>query len=172
MQLLLLRHAPAEDRDPQRWPDDSKRPLTGNGRRVARTVSKGLKALPIRTTRVRTSPAARCADTAKIAARTFAKTGTVEVWPELSFTATPEALLARLQKAAKRPNGTEVLVGHEPALGRLASLLLFGEPVPSIRLKRGGAALIETPRTPTAGSGKLEWVLTRRQLAQIGNGKH
>ena len=171
MQLVLLRHAPAETRDPSRWPDDSQRPLTGNGRRVAREVARGLKAVPVRAARLRTSPAVRCEDTAKITARAFNHSASVDVWPELAFGATPEQLLARLQRSTRANGSFEVLVGHEPALGRLASLLLFGEPVPSIRHKRGGAALIETPRKPAAGSGKLEWVLTRRQLAKLGNGK-
>ena len=34
MLLLLIRHANAGDRDPQRWPADRDRPLTDKGRKT------------------------------------------------------------------------------------------------------------------------------------------
>ena len=34
MLVLLIRHARAGDRDPAQWPDDSKRPLTDEGREI------------------------------------------------------------------------------------------------------------------------------------------
>ena len=40
MLLLLIRHAHAGDRDPERWPDDRDRPLTDKGRKTQRNVSR------------------------------------------------------------------------------------------------------------------------------------
>lgn len=167
MQLVLLRHAPAETRDPARWPDDARRPLTPSGRRSAADVARGLKEQGVAPALVMSSPAVRCRDTARIVARVLKVAEPPELWPELSFEASASRFLVRL---GERPgSGPWLVVGHEPSLGRLASTLVFGEPLASIRLRRCGAASIETPRKPTAGSGQLGWVLTRRQLVRLGH---
>jgi phosphohistidine phosphatase len=165
VQLVLLRHAPAETRDPARWPDDTLRPLTPSGRRVAAEVGLGLRAQGVAPAQILTSPAKRCRDTARLVGRALGVSQPAEPWPELAFEAGAARFLGRL---AERPgSGPWLIVGHEPSLGRLASTLVFGEPLSSIRLRRCGAAAIEGPRKPLAGSGQLEWVLTRRQLVQL-----
>ena len=168
MELVLVRHALAESRDPSRWPDDSKRPLTRDGREIAERVGRGLKSLNVRPARIATSPALRCVDTAKVVSHELDADLDPEPWEELSFSASPEQVVRRLADEPSSDAGPHVLVGHEPSLGRLASLLVFGEAVSTIRLKRGGAAAIETPRRPRAGSGRLQWVVTRRQLIALG----
>jgi phosphohistidine phosphatase len=168
MELILVRHAPAESRDPLRWPDDSKRPLTNDGRDVAAAVGAGLRSLNIRPAQAATSPALRCRDTARITLEVLAPELSVEPWEELTYSVGPERLLAKLAESSTSDAGPCLLFGHEPSLGRLATLLLFGEPISTIRLKRGGAAAIETPRRPKPGSGRLQWIVTRRQLVALG----
>jgi phosphohistidine phosphatase len=167
MQIALLRHAPAEERDPARWPDDARRPLTRIGRGTARRAALGLKSLGVRPTRIVSSPALRCADTARIVAIAFPGT-TVELWPELSFDGTPERAVARLVAPGPR-NGTVLMVGHEPGLGRTVGYLVFGESISALRLKRAGAALLEVPRRPGPSAARLEWLLTRRQLTSMAS---
>ena len=167
LDLVLLRHAPAAERDPVRWPDDALRPLTAAGRRDARRVSEGLRRLDVRPERVATSPAVRCAQTARIAAPILGDPAPrVERWDELSFAGTPEGLLGRL---AKEPASAAslLLVGHEPILGQLIGLLVYGEPVAAVRLRRAGAARIEIPQRRSPGAGRLDWLLTRGQLAAM-----
>ena len=49
-----------------------------------------------------------------------------------------------------------VLVGHEPDLGRLASLLVSGDPdVASIELKKGGVLLLDRDRE--RGRATFKW---------------
>jgi phosphohistidine phosphatase len=168
LELTLLRHAPAEERDPHRWPDDALRPLTRSGREVARRAGLGLKRVGLSPTRILTSPALRCAETARIVARALGlpPRKAVEEWPEISFQAPPEALVNRLRVHGPR-SGRLLVVGHEPGLGQVVGYLLLGESVSPVRLKRGGAARLEVPRRPGPSAGRLEWVLTRRQLVAL-----
>src|SRR5215210_6289711 len=69
MLLLLIRHAHAGNRDPERWPDDRDRPLTDKGRKVQRDVSRFLRKRDLVPTLVLSSPWARAAETAEILAR-------------------------------------------------------------------------------------------------------
>ena len=45
MNLYILRHAIAELRDAEKFPDDSKRPLTAKGAKRMKTIAEGMKAL-------------------------------------------------------------------------------------------------------------------------------
>ena len=58
-----------------------------------------------------------------------------------------------------------MIVGHEPTLAEFVGLALTGEGVSVIRLTKGGAACLEFPSAVRPGSGRLLWLLTRKQLA-------
>ena len=169
LHLVLLRHAPAAERDPSRWPNDSERPLTPAGRRDARRVVEGLKAAEVAPTRILTSPAARCSATAAIAAEVLARgrSRPVVAWPELAFSGNAQAVVDRLRRE-RVERGCALLVGHEPLLGRLVGLLVFGEDVPAVRLRRAGACRLEMPKSVVPGSARIDWLLTRGQLARLG----
>jgi phosphohistidine phosphatase len=168
MQIVLFRHGPAEDRDPRRWPDDARRPLTRPGREVTQAACDGLRSIDVVPTRILSSPALRALDTAKIAAKQLARSAPlrVEPWPELSFDGDPSAALRRLGSDVA-PTATVLAAGHEPGLGQLLGLLVYGEALGGLRLRRAGAALVEVPRRLGPGAGRLEWVLTRRQLVAL-----
>jgi len=167
-QVVLLRHAPAEVRDPARWPQDERRPLTRAGRSDARRVALGLRAAGVHPERVVASAADRALATAQIAVRALGNgaPSNVERWDELAPGAEAGAALGRLARE-RSMRGTVLLVGHEPQLGRLLGLLVFGEPVAAVRLRRAGAALIELPGRVVPGGGRLDWLLTRRQLTAL-----
>lgn len=165
MRIILFRHAPAEARDPQRWPDDLLRPLTSRGESRGRRAARGVLRLEPGVTCVLTSPAVRALDTALLLSR--------ELGPALQ--PRPLASLApggswreTLQALAHEPaDGVVVLVGHEPDLGQLAGVLLFGEPA-ELALKKAGACSIDA-EAPEAGAGRLRWLLppsTLRRLAR------
>src|SRR5688500_19629610 len=66
MLLLLVRHARAGDRDPDRWADDSLRPLTNLGREIHSQVSRSLARLECSPEVVLTSPWVRAVQTAEL----------------------------------------------------------------------------------------------------------
>ena len=64
--------------------------------------------------------------------------------------------------------GSVALVGHEPFLSRLASLLCAGgEAALRMKLKKGGVVSIQIDGDVRAGSGCLIWSVTPKQLRVI-----
>lgn len=114
MNLILWRHADAEDRLP-----DEARQLTAKGRKQAKKMAEWLEARLPAARRVLVSPAVRARETAA------ALTGKVTIEQAVSTSATPQGLL----KAAGWPHGagTVVVVGHQPTLGAAVALALTGE---------------------------------------------
>ena len=66
MELLLVRHAVAEARDPRRWPDDRDRPLTQQGEARMRRAARGLGRVVPDVDLLFSSPLARAWQTAEI----------------------------------------------------------------------------------------------------------
>ncbi len=58
-----------------------------------------------------------------------------------------------------------MIVGHEPQLSAVASILLSGAgDVVHLKLKTGGCISIDLPARFERGGGELRWMLTHRQL--------
>jgi phosphohistidine phosphatase len=113
MDLLLWRHAEAED-----GADDLKRRLTQRGEKQARAMAKWIREHQPKDLRIVVSPAVRTQQTAealKLPFETLRKIG-------------PEACVSELVAASGWPSasGAVLIVGHQPSLGRMASLLLAG----------------------------------------------
>ena len=121
MDLILWRHAEAADGAP-----DLARKLTAKGVKQAQDIARWLRPRLPRQTRIIVSPAQRTLQTAK------ALTADLEIVRDLAPGASPAAVLA----AAGWPEhkGAVLVVGHQPTLGLVASMLIAGEPMPwSIR---------------------------------------
>lgn len=113
MDLLLWRHAEAEDGE-----DDLKRRLTARGEKQAKAMAAWIRQHQPKDMRIIVSPAVRTQQTAealKLPFETHRKIG-------------PEACVSELIAASGWPDasGSVLIVGHQPSLGRLASLLLAG----------------------------------------------
>lgn len=114
MDLLLWRHAEAEDGE-----DDFKRRLTARGEKQAKQMAAWIRAHQPKDLRVIASPTVRTQQTAAaldLPFETVRKIG-------------PDACVSELIAAAGWPQSAEpvLIVGHQPSLGRLASLLLGGQ---------------------------------------------
>src|SRR5690348_9271312 len=79
LSVVLFRHGPAGERDPARWPDDARRPLTDRGAEKARRAAAGLARLagPLRT--IWSSPLARATATAALLSEAAKGVRVVEV---------------------------------------------------------------------------------------------
>lgn len=119
MDLILWRHAEAEDATSQR--PDAKRRLTARGEKQAREMARWLNHhLPKKLT-VLVSPAERTQQTAHALALPF------EIEPKIGTGADVADLLAAAGwPDGKGKSGAVLIVGHQPTLGRLAALLLSG----------------------------------------------
>lgn len=169
MELLVIRHAIAEDRAEfaAMGEDDGKRPLTEAGRRKMRKGARGLARVAPRIDLLVTSPLARAVETADIVAGAIGSDRAVER-PELEPEADPAAITEWL--GGQRGVDAVAVVGHEPHLSRLVEWLLTGRRKPFVNLKKGGACLLDLGARLRAGAATLEWLLTASQLRRLGRG--
>jgi phosphohistidine phosphatase len=162
MQLLLIRHADAGNRDPNQWPDDRDRPLTDKGRKVQRKVARALGKLGLVPTKILTSPWARAAETADIVARELQLPGPVTETEALATTPDP----VRLADDIGEPGSDAIvaLVGHSPWMEELASLLL-SDSTTGLRIDfpKSGVMAIDLEK-PTPGAGELRFLLRPKMV--------
>lgn len=169
MQVLIIRHAPAEDREDfaQSRQSDDLRPLTNKGKNKMRQNVKGLQSIVPKIDRIAESPLIRAQQTAGLLASVYPNV-VRETLSALAPDGSESKVLAYLQKYANT-TGTIALVGHEPDLGELATWLLSGEIDTWMPLKKGSACLLEFLDDVEAGEAELCWMLTPKQLRQLGN---
>lgn len=168
MMIYLLRHGIAAERNATRYPDDDLRPLTVKGVLRTTEIARGLAALGLRVARLWSSPLIRARHTARLAATAL---GVPDDAIVESDALRPEKnagdLLAEMTAAAS--DTPVMMVGHEPLLSHLASLLIAGtEDAVKLTLKKGGLVGIECPSPPAAGRGALQFLLKPGQLAALG----
>jgi phosphohistidine phosphatase len=168
MQLLVIRHAIAEEREDfaKSGQPDSERPLTDYGRRRMRRNARGLLRIAERPSALATSPYARAAETAHIVADTLGITS-IEVVDALTPDRHPKDLVPWLSRYGA--DDIVGVVGHEPHLGVLITWLLTGRQESRTVLKKGGACLLDLGRELEAGAAVLHWLLTPAQLRAIGD---
>lgn len=157
MLVLVVRHAQAAEQDASKYPDDSLRPLTKKGREIHAEVSRLLRKRKIIPEAIYTSPWKRAMQTAQIMTRELGKS--LKPRPIPSLADDPE--LGAIQNDMTGAEGlkTVALVGHEPWLSSLASLLLTGEPHRlSIDFPKSGMIGIETDAIQE-GAGMLRFFL-------------
>src|SRR5579863_3087078 len=91
MDLYILRHAIAEERNPSGR--DSERRLTEEGREKMRNAAKGMKALELEFDLILSSPYARAKETAEIVAKVFGSDEALRISPTLAADGNPKELL-------------------------------------------------------------------------------
>lgn len=170
MDLILIRHARAFDRDSAAWPDDSRRPLTAQGREQFRILAKRLGRAVRDVDLLESSSYVRAWQTAQIVSEETS-------WPKPSRLERLEAgegsgdeQIEALVRVLDAMRGIDVVawVGHEPMLSRLASRLLTGSTEGTrIDFKKGAALALRL--TPPARA-ELLWMLTPRLVARMRRG--
>ena len=165
MNLFILRHGIAVDRDPVSFPDDSRRPLTLKGEDRIRGICEAMKALELSFEHLLSSPYRRASQTAEIVATELGLKKALEFRDDLTPEGDSKALVRHLSKLEPTPENV-LLVGHEPYLSGLISQLISGEIAAAIDLKKGGLAKLEIETQLRLGPcAKLAWLLTPKQMA-------
>ena len=167
MQLLLIRHAIAEDREDyaSTGKRDAERPLTPYGRRRMSRNARGLRRIAPTIDIIVSSPYTRARDTARIIAESLgikSNATTETLIPERH----PKEFLAWL--AGQSADAVIAAVGHEPHLGRLLQWAVAQQAESRAVFKKGGACLLEFPTAVKAGTAVLHWLVTPAQLRAIG----
>jgi len=166
MDLILVRHAIAFERDPLRWPDDSERPLTPAGTATFEQVASGLRQVVKSVDVMLSSPFVRAMQTARIL-EDVARWPKLEICEVLEPSHDPLEVIAYLRE--HHPSGVVALVGHEPLMGELAGTLLSGAGGAAQPFKKGGAACFRSIQDTPGGLMMLRWWLPPKVARKLGS---
>ncbi len=168
MILYIIRHAIAVQAGTPGYEEDSQRPLTQKGRRKMRKIAQGLKELEVQINLILTSPYLRAVQTARVVGKKFdLDKEKIIATDHLTPAGYADQLIAEInEKYADAQN--IALVGHEPYLTKLLSVLLNGDPNIAITLKKGGVCRLSLESLQYARCAALDWLLSPAQLVEIG----
>lgn len=158
MLLLLIRHAQAVEQDEKRYRDDTLRPLMPKGRKIQRRLTRELRKYQTIPQRVFSSPWKRAWQTARIVIDELdlPKSARIQC---AALAAPPDLAELAQQVGVVAPEETIALVGHEPWMSELASLLLTGKTAGlSIDFAKSGIMGIAAEEI-VAGRGMLRFFL-------------
>lgn len=167
MDLYALRHGIAVDRGSSDYlDDDSRRPLTRKGIRRMLREGRGMNRLGLSFDLILTSPYVRARRTAEIVAEILDTDAPLEMFQPLAAEIPPDQTLRQI---ARRAEGIDsvLLVGHEPQLSAIGSLMLSGNANLALELRKGGMFKLGAEQVQP-GTAVLEWWLTPRQLRRLG----
>jgi phosphohistidine phosphatase len=162
MELYILRHAIAVERGTAGFEDDSLRPLTDKGAKKMVRIAQGMLALEFSLDAIYSSPYVRARQTAEIVADVFDARDRLVLTPHLAVGGKPGDLLKLVNGAG---GASVMLVGHEPYLSTLISMLIAGTENVPITLKKGGLCKLTASKPHYGRCATLEWLLTPRTLA-------
>ena len=166
MNLYFLRHAIAEERSGSSPAGDAQRRLTPEGAKKMRRIARGMKAAKLSFDLILTSPYPRAKETANIVAEIFGVPKKMELTPALAPHGNPKQLIDDLHR--HHPDRKNVLlVGHEPYLSRLISILLTGDTRLPINLKKGGWCKVTANKLQYGRCATLEWLLAPAQMKRM-----
>jgi phosphohistidine phosphatase len=168
MEVILIRHAKAENRDPNSWPDDDLRPLTAEGRAEQRAAARAMKQMGIKLDFLVTSPLLRAKETADIVAKVYRWPEPPQVAEELGHGYAVGAVVKLLAKFP--PDSLVALVGHEPDFSRLTAALVSKSADLNIAVKKSGVVGIEFDGPAEAAKGTLLFHLKPGHLRKLAEG--
>ncbi len=165
-EVYLMRHGAAADRDSAAFADDSKRPLTPEGKLKLRAIAKGLSRIGVELDWIVSSPLLRAVETAGIVVEEVAPAAAVDQCEALvPGQGSAQKVLGFL---AQHPERTRVLLaGHEPSLSNLVAELVGASHTANFAFKKGGCALVTLEEFQPPGL--LVWWLTPRLLRKLGS---
>jgi phosphohistidine phosphatase len=161
MQLYIVRHGIAIDREDPKCPPDPERYLTEEGVEKTKHVAKGVAALTASADLLLSSPYVRATQTAEIfaAALDYAKQKIRRT--DLLLPGADPSLLFR-ELAKDKQSSSVFLFGHAPQLDDIIATVL-GSKRHLTSLKKAGVALIELKRI-SPPIGMVVWLATPKLL--------
>ena len=164
MDVILVRHAEAGERDPILYPDDDLRPVTPDGKRKMAQVARLMARMGLSFDHLISSPLVRALQTAEILKDVFEFGGEIETSATLGHDCTPPGVTRMLGNFP--PESLIALVGHEPDLSTLAAAMI-GADRANIELKKGGSIGIAFKEGAHLGKGIQQYHLRPGQLRKL-----
>lgn len=162
MELYILRHGIAVERGTPGYKKDSARPLTPEGEDKMRQIADAMRGMDLKFDLILSSPFARAEQTANIVAGELDEEVTFSKYLEPGGNALELIGEINDEKAHR-----VLLVGHEPDLSSLISVLITGGSDATIELKKGGLCKLTTDKLVFGQCATLNWLLTPKQLRQL-----
>jgi phosphohistidine phosphatase len=167
MRIYLLRHAVAVERGTPGYANDD-RPLTQDGIAKMKKAAKGIAQSIENVDLIMTSPLRRALETAKLVAAEYQCFDRIKATQSLLPGGDVKKLFEELARNKLRED--VVLVGHNPGLGDIAAQLL-GSSALLLEFKKGGICRIDIDDVTARHPGRLQWLLTSRQLRAMAKQK-
>ncbi|MCX7722201.1 MAG: phosphohistidine phosphatase SixA [Verrucomicrobiae bacterium] len=164
MEIYILRHGEAAEPGTHGAKTDFDRPLTAEGKAAVRRVARGLRRFGVKPELILSSPLVRARETAEIVARELGLPGAVQLAEELCPDGSLRALVRRL-RALEPQRNVVMLVGHEPYLSTLVSVLVTGRAGAGFTIKKGGVCKLVAESLKCGRCAKLEWLIYPALLA-------
>ena len=163
MDIFILRHGIAVEPGTPGYENDSERPLNPKGERRLHSAAAAMKKLELSFDLILSSPFIRAKQTAEIVVGELKLKQGIEFFDGLVPGGNPKALIHTLNGLKPTP-GNVLLVGHEPYLSRLISLLVSGHADAVIEMKKGGLCKLEVVELQHGQCARLVWLLTPSQM--------
>ena len=162
MEIYILRHGIAVERGTPGCKKDGDRPLTEEGERKIWQIAKAMLGMDLKFDLILSSPYIRAKRTAEVVAETLGQ--------KVTFTDAllPDANMADLIAEINDEKPQRVLlVGHEPDLSGLISVLICGNGNAAIELKKGGLCKVTAKTLTLARCATLNGLLSPKQLREL-----
>jgi phosphohistidine phosphatase len=166
MNLFIMRHGVAAEPGTAGIKHDAERPLTREGEEKTRGSVKGMQALGLTFDAILSSPYLRARQTAELLAKGLSLERKLEFTEQLQ----PEGNAKKLVDLLRHRRSTEnvLLVGHEPNLSQLISILVSGETGFDVIMKKGALCKLNVASLRAGRCAALEWLLTSKQMNLMG----
>jgi phosphohistidine phosphatase len=165
MQLYIVRHGIAIDREDPKCPPDPERFLTEEGMEKTRQVAKGLAEIAAGPDLMISSPYVRAMQTAEIFAKAL-EYPKDKIRKSDFLLPGAESLQLFRELSKDKDNSVVFVFGHAPHLDDLVAAAL-GSKHQITSLKKAGVALVELKRL-VPPSGELVWLSTPKLLKKVG----
>jgi phosphohistidine phosphatase len=168
MDLYIIRHAIAVEPGTPGYKDDSQRPLTEKGSQRMVSIARGLKNLEVRFDVILSSSYLRAIETANIMIKVLKmQKSQLAISENLEPMGFPDQLIGEINENYSNLDSI-AMVGHEPNLSALISLLVAGDPALSINMKKGGVCHLSADNLIHERRATLEWLMMPKHLIGLG----
>jgi phosphohistidine phosphatase len=164
MNLYLLRHGIAVEPGTRGYEKDADRPLTPEGERKLWQIAEAMGSLDLSFDLILSSPYLRARQTAEIVAKALKARKSLELSDSLTPGGSTKKLVDFLDRLQPPPDNV-LLVGHEPYLSGLISLLVAGDTTSEVVMKKGALCKLSTESLKHGRCAALAWLLTPKQMA-------
>lgn len=158
MEIYIIRHGDAIDRNDPKVTGDAMRWLTETGKSEVESSARLLAKLGVEPALVLTSPMVRARQTAEIVTGLVGPAGGPTVSEHLVYGGSLAGVIDDVLRHGQ-PRQV-VLAGHMPSIGALVGYLAWGAPEHGIQLRTGEVCRVDLPdRSPAPSHGDVRWLI-------------